>query len=111
MYDFDFDYDTPDHPLDHGYVSVDSLPDFDKTCDYLMGIQEALYKDGDVKKLEHCLEELCHQYDCRFSAGKPVLENVKKRDLFQWFLGYQRAEMDRGIRTFEDYKLCDGDKR
>jgi len=65
------DYDDTNHALDNGYVLEEDLPDFDMTRDYLTGIYEALYRDGDINKLEHCLEELYEQFEMSFKV-KPT---------------------------------------
>lgn len=99
----------PETPADYGWVHEDDLPDFDHCKDMLQGCLEALYKSGDVAKLEDCLEELCHQLDVKFELGTPELEKTGRRDLMQWYLGYQRATMDqmnhsgRTVRDYEPY--------
>lgn len=97
----------PETPADYGWVHEDDLPDFDRCKDMLQGCLEALYKIGDVAKLEDCLEELCHQLNVKFELGTPELEKIGRRDLMQWYLGYQRATIDQmnsSVRTIRDYE-------
>lgn len=92
-------------PEDFGYISEDELPNFDETQQFLSGIQEALYKTGDVETLEHCLEELCAQFKTPFNPGDMKFASQKTRDLQQWFLGYQAASRDEHTgRTIADYE-------
>lgn len=58
---------------DHGYVHEDDLPDFDKIKDHLRGVVESVYESGNLDSLEHCLEELCHQFDMHVPAKDPVI--------------------------------------
>jgi len=81
-------------PSDEGYVHEDDLPNFDDTRDFLSGIVESLYKTGNVESLEHCLEELCAQYDVEFEPKVPQLETKNKNRLMHWYLGYQRATIE-----------------
>lgn len=90
MYDYDYDYPTPE---DDGYIHESDLPNFDSTRDYLQGIVEAVYKTGDLEMLEHCLEELCGQFELKYEMGELQLAK-KKNGLMTWYLGYQRATLD-----------------
>ena len=81
-------------PEDMGYVKAEDLPNFEDTRDFLLGIQEAIYKTGDIEILEHCLEELCHQYQVEFKPKAPQVETKNKNRLMHWYLGYQRASLD-----------------
>lgn len=103
-----YDYDEPT-PADLGWVHKDNLPEMEAVEDFLQGIYEALYINGDVDKLEGCLEELFHQFNMKFELGEVQLVKKKTRDLMQWYLGYQRAHLDhlnhtgRGIQDYEPY--------
>lgn len=88
------DWKTEPDPEELGYVKVDDLPDFDMTTDYLYGCMEALYMDGDIEKLERCLEELCGQFKVNYSKRTLKIENKEKNRLLHWQLGYQRATQD-----------------
>ena len=59
------------------------------TRNYLEGVMECIYDSGDMKKLEHCLEELCSLYDVEFEL-KPlkVCKNNEKREekIAQWYI-------------------------
>lgn len=60
-------------PEEHGYIHEDELPDFSRIKDYLTGVVEAVYETGNIDKLEHCLEELCHQFNMKTPFKHPVL--------------------------------------
>lgn len=95
MYSYD-EYDD----YSHEYILKDDLPDLDSARDFLTGIQEAVYKTGDISSLENCLEELCAILDCTFIASKDDEPKIRQRsDLMQWYLGYQRATMDQVMKT------------
>lgn len=81
-------------PTPEGWVREEELPNFNDTRDYLQGIMEALYKDGNVEKLEDCLEELCGLYDVEFKLGVPQLEKKNENQLMHWYLDYQRASIE-----------------
>ncbi len=60
------------------YIHIDDLPDLESMKDYLEGVVEAVYKDGDIKKLDHCIEELCCLLDVEFSGDEPILKKMEK---------------------------------
>lgn len=88
-----------ERPTDYGWVREEELPDMTAIQDYLEGIIEALYKTGNVSRIEGCLEELCHIFDISFEPGNLQVEKKKKSDLMQWYLGYQRAQIDQMNHT------------
>jgi len=96
----------PETPADYGWVHEDDIPNTDEVQDYLIGMLNALYHDGNVSRLEGCLEELCHLFDVEYKGGDCLLEKKKPRDLMQWYLGYQRAtidQMNHNGRCVQDY--------
>ena len=68
-----YDYE-PETPADYGWVHEDDLPDMDHCKDMLQGIIDAIYKTGDIAKLEDCLDELTHQFEMKIPESDPVLE-------------------------------------
>lgn len=93
-----YGYNCP-NPEDNGWVQEDSLPNFDDTKDFLKGIVESLYETGNVEQLEHCIEELCFQYDVKFKEKEPKLKNKEEDKLMNWYLGYQRNVIDKNQKS------------
>lgn len=60
-------------PADYGWVHEDDVPDIEHCKDMLEGILEALYKTGDVAKLEDHLDELVSQFEMSLPKTEPVL--------------------------------------
>lgn len=63
-------------------------------ADWLEGVLEAVYDTGDGAALEEHLEELCHALSVPFPADK-ARKLRGSSPLMQWYLGYQRAHLDR----------------
>jgi len=53
-------------PLIHFCASPKDMELIDDTQDYLVGVVQALYDEGDTEKLERCIEELCSLYKIEF---------------------------------------------
>lgn len=70
-YEQEVEYSTP---KDNGYLHEDDLPNIDHCKDMLAGILQAIYKTGDIAKLEDCLDELTSQFDMKIPENTPVLE-------------------------------------
>jgi hypothetical protein len=64
----------------------DSDPD---TQDYLQGIVEAIYIDGNTKKLEHCLEELCHIHKVEYTLNELKIAK-KPHPILEWYVDMQK---------------------
>jgi len=67
--------------------------DLDAAKDYLSGCLESIYENGDIDKLEHCLEELCYVLNVPF-AGKTLKIEKKDHLLQEWYKGYSQAMVD-----------------
>tara|TARA_R110002126_G_scaffold55740_2_gene149470 strand:+ start:3391 stop:3705 length:315 start_codon:yes stop_codon:yes gene_type:complete len=68
---------------------------FDKTRDFLIGIQESIYEDGNTEKLEHCLEELCAIFDVHFKPKRLKIENKELNKDVYIHLGSQMAYLEK----------------
>ncbi len=79
---------------DYGYIHEDNLPDLDNLRGHVQGVVDAFYKSGNINDMESGLEEVCAALDMPFAAGAPAVEKRKQNDFMQWFLGYQRCEID-----------------
>lgn len=104
MYNYDCDLDYQDT---NPYRLTDQ--EFYNACDFLEGVQEAIYETGDIESLENCIQELCAILDCDFLGAKKEKPKLKRsNDLMEWYLGYQRAHLDQingNKRTVESYQL------
>ena len=79
---------------DYGYIHEEGVPNLDDMRDQLKGVLEALYSTGDVHSMESCLDELCGLLDMTMNAGSPVMEKKGQSTMMNWYLGYQRAQLD-----------------
>lgn len=70
-------YEDYDADLDEsGWVREEELPDIDFAKEMMEGIIEAVYKTGNVAKLEDCLDELVNCFDMELPKEEPVLERI-----------------------------------
>lgn len=80
----------------------------DNARGWMEGLYEAIYEKGSVEEVHRCMEELQDILKANFSVeGKePKIENKEKNKLFNWALGYQKAQLDNLMntsRTIENY--------
>jgi hypothetical protein len=64
-------------PADYGYVHKDDVPDVSHCRDMLEGIIEAVYKTGDVAKLEDCLDELAAEFGIKLPETEVLVKSPK----------------------------------
>lgn len=70
------------------FYSQEREPDPD-TQDYLQGIVEVLYDDGNIDKLVHCLEELCNIHEVEFKTKELKIQK-KSHPLMGWYIDMQQ---------------------
>ena len=85
--------DWRDSPEDCGWIHENDVPSIEETSDFLTGLLESVYESGDMSKMEHCLEELCHLYGVEFTPKQKKIQK-KTNDQTKWYLGYQQAMID-----------------
>ena len=90
------------------WVHESNTPDLSHLKDHLQGVADAFYKTGDTQSLENCLDECFHALDMKLiPCDKPAMKSSKNPDLMQWYLGYQRSQIDfmnNNNLTAADYK-------
>jgi len=82
-------------PEDYGYVREESLPNFENLRDHIKGIVEAVYEDGDISKLEFCLDEVCHEIGIPIKEEVPLIEKKGSNNIINSYLDFQKAEITR----------------
>lgn len=90
------DYICPS-PHEDGWIHEDDLPNFNDTRDFLVGVIECVYETGDIEKLEGMLDELCYQFGVPMPKTKPIIEMQKKSELMDWYLKFQKKEIEKQI--------------
>jgi hypothetical protein len=83
------------------FIHKNDLPT-EKTRDYLEGLKEALYKTGDIKNLEHCLEELCALYEVKFEDKEPIIS--MRIDYLHEILDSQDKKLSMFSKHIEDQR-------
>lgn len=98
----------PYTPEDNGYTHERDMPDLEHLKDHLQGVIEAFYQTGDTQAIENGLDEMCHALEMPLkAAAMPAVEKRGERNMMQWYLGYQRSQIDlmnKNDLTPEDYK-------
>jgi hypothetical protein len=59
-------------PVFSDFTRKNGIDPVEQTQDFLLGVMEALYDEGNKEKLEHCLEELCHMYKIEFRLSDTI---------------------------------------
>ena len=67
---------------------------FDRARDFLIGMQESIYEDGNIEKLEHCLGELCEMFDVDFKPQSLKVINKEFSKKIFIHLGEQKSLMN-----------------
>ena len=88
--DYDYEYNNPSDDFTTEGIAIA------KTQDFLEGIMESMYTTGNIKTLEHCLEELCDIYDVNFEDKKCLFI---KNTMFTKHLSVQRDQINQLMRT------------
>ncbi len=94
MIDAYLDEDTYE---ENTYECNQVVRDMDDLADYMQGVVNALYINGNIEELEHCLEEALHIVGIDMPTTKPFLKT--KSDSMSWHLGYQRGVIDATRKT------------